>query len=48
MLLDVVKVATVVKKIQAHSFIYSPTTTFDYNITDALMSPPPNSIVLYD
>lgn len=38
-LLDVVKVATVVKELPFQSFIYSPTTTFDY-ITDAFMSVP--------
>jgi len=36
-LLDVVKVATVVKELSSQSFIYPPTTKFDY-ITDAFMS----------
>lgn len=43
-LLDVVKVATVVNKISSQSFIYSPTTTFDWNITDTFMSVLSNSI----
>lgn len=36
-LIDVVKVATVVKELPSQSFIYSPTTTFDY-VTDAFRS----------
>lgn len=42
-LLDVVKVATVVNKISYRSFIYSPTTTFHWNITDNFTSALPCS-----